>query len=198
MIVTIDTNTLIHWTCESDDSDEKLRLDLLFEKVKQHAGGRIVVPAPVFAEFLIKTDEATKGWFTGLERKRSVVVAPLDKRAAFECALIDKSVIATYGNKKGQQTEEPWQKIKVDRQVLAIAKANNSDLLVSNDKNMHKSAELIGVNVMYLQDLELPESAKQKKLDWSQDLPPIITKRPPSPVDVMPPQDLNNQLPPTV
>jgi rRNA-processing protein FCF1 len=162
MIVCIDCNTLVAWSTERGDGLNKARLDQLFADVAE-AKGRLIVPTPCLAEFLVRTDDATSEWLAAIEKKRSFQVVPFDRRAAFECALLDRAALVT-GDKKGGRADS-WQKIKVDRQILAIARSNNSTHLITDDTGLIASARKTEIVVRSVADLELPDSAKQIKLD---------------------------------
>lgn len=100
MIVALDANCLVSWASRSEsDALDRARLDHLLVQVAA-AGGKVVIPAPAFAEFLVGIDEAASEWINVLDRKRSIVVAPFDRRAAFECSLLDKAAIGQ-GDKPG-------------------------------------------------------------------------------------------------
>lgn len=162
MIVCIDCNTLVTWSTDSSDGLNKARLDHLFNEVAT-AKGRLIVPAPCLAEFLVRTDEATSEWLSSIEKKRSFQIVPFDRRAAFECSLLDRAALMT-GDKKGGRFDS-WQKIKVDRQILAIARSNNSTHLITDDAGLIASARKTELIVRSIADLDLPESAKQIKLN---------------------------------
>lgn len=122
------------------------------------------VPAPALAEFLVKTDAATAAVLMAFERKAALRVLPFDRKAAVQCALLDRAALAT-GKKRGSaNASAPWQKIKVDRQVVAIALANNASLIVAQDGDIPSIAADAGVPAATIQSLELPEWAKQGKL----------------------------------
>lgn len=67
------------------------------------------------------------------------------------------------GDKK-DETRAPWQKIKVDRQIVAIGKSLGAALVISGDGSVRNNALRIGMQGMTIQELELPEAAKQQKL----------------------------------
>jgi hypothetical protein len=101
---------------------------------------------------------------SGLERKRSVLLAPLDRRAAFECAMYDRSALGGGDKKRG--SAEAWQKIKIDRQIVAIARTNNAGRIVSDDDGVRAAALQIGLEALRLAELDLPDSAKQLGLNF--------------------------------
>ena len=97
-----------------------------------------------------------------LDRKRSIVVAPFDRRAAFECSFLDKAAIGQ-GDKRGGR-HEAWQRIKVDRQIVAVARVNGATLIVANDAGLRATATAAGMTARRVDELELPDSARQQSL----------------------------------
>ena len=171
MIVALDANCLVAWSSQHE-SDSKARLDELL-RVVSAAGGKVVIPMPCFAEYLVGLDEASAAWVSTLERKKSVILAPFDRRAAFECALMDGRAIRQ-GDKRGGR-KEPWQRIKIDRQAVAIAKVHQTERMISNDSGVRATALSVGIAAAAIEDLALPDSAKQVKLNLVQ---ASETKRP--------------------
>ena len=161
MIVALDANCLVKWAIQSR-SDDTARLDELLKAVAA-GNGKIIIPMPCFAEYLVGTNEATAQWVNALERRKSVALAPFDRRAAFECALLDRRALSA-GDKKGGR-QEPWQKIKIDRQIIAIARVHQADELISDDGGLRSTALSTGLSVRAIADLDLPDSAKQASLD---------------------------------
>jgi hypothetical protein len=166
---------LIKWSSPKTDPLDRARLELMLDVISK-AGGKVVIPTPCLAEFLVATDEATSEWLQTLERKRAVVVASFDRRAAFECSLLDRAAIGK-GDKKGGRVE-PWQKIKIDRQIVGVARANNATTLVTDDEGLRSTALAAGLTVLRLRELDVPESARQGKLEL---LPPDDIKNVPPP-----------------
>jgi len=163
MIVAIDANCLVAWSSQKEkDRDDKARFDDLLRTVSA-ASGKIIIPMPCFAEYLVGLDEASTEWVNTLERKKSVILAPFDRRAAFECALMDRRAIGQ-GDKKGGR-KEPWQHIKIDRQVVAIAKVHQAAQMISNDGGVRTTALSVGMSASKIEELPLPDSAKQVRLD---------------------------------
>lgn len=162
MIIAIDTNCLVRWSAPSEYPDESARLDHLLSLVAKE-DGKIIIPMPVFAEYLVGTNEATIAWITALDRKKSIALSPFDKRSAFECAAMDRSAIGSGDKKNGRL--DPWQRIKIDRQIIAIAKVNQVDFIVSEDGGLISTAAIIGLPAKAISELTLPESAKQINLD---------------------------------
>lgn len=89
-------------------------------------------------------------------------MADFNRAAAFELSQIDRAAL-NVGDKK-DETEAPWKKIKVDRQIIAIGKSLGATLVISGDVSVRNNALRVGMQGMTIQELELPEAAKQHKL----------------------------------
>lgn len=133
---------------------------------------KIIIPAPVTAEILTVIGPTNTDYLAIINRSRVFEVAPLDEKAAVELAFLNRDVFGA-GDKKNRL--EPYQKLKVDRQILAICKAAGCDTLYTDDKSLIASAKLCGIATVRLCDLPIPESARQHKLDLDphEELPEI-------------------------
>jgi len=158
-IVAIDANVLVCTCLKKGDRKEKIwhLLDTL-DKRK----GKIVVPTPAIAEFLVRADQAALEILDILQKKASVVIAGFDLASAYENALLDAAAIGRQDKRDG--SEEHWQKVKIDRQIVAVAKTNGSKLIVSDDAGVRANATRAGIRSLRIDDLVLPDSARQHKL----------------------------------
>ena len=140
----------------------KERIEHLINLLEQSAG-KVVIPTPALSEFLIKADQAS-GEYLDIMRKRAVFqIAPFDTRCAVELAALNASVMAS-GSKMGGSTES-WQKVKFDRQIVAIAKVSGEDTIYSDDLGVRNFAKSIGIAAYGVHDLVLPPEDAQRKLD---------------------------------
>jgi len=146
-------------------SDDRARIDYLIDRLDK-AKSRIIVPMPAVAEFIAGADVAGIEAINALESKSSVVLASFDLPAAFECAQLDRAAKGA-GNKK-DGSGSPWQKLKVDRQIVAIGKAMGAGLVVSNDSDVRANALRAGMKACSVQELELPDSARQVPMEFEQ------------------------------
>jgi predicted nucleic acid-binding protein len=163
-LIILDTNSLVQMMVVDETDDDAARLRGLMEKAKA-SGISLGIPAPVFAEFLVRTDDATTEMLNAFERRQAVRILPFDKRAAHECALLDRAALAT-GDKRGG-SKVSWQKLKIDRQIIAIARVNSAQLLLTNDSSLRTLANRLGLPVQTVADLPIPDDAKQRPLDLS-------------------------------
>lgn len=164
MICTLDACVLVLWASTKTEESILARLDHLLEKVAK-ADGVLILPTPAISELLVRTDEGTAAWLAALQRRSVVRVAPFDLRAAAECAMVHRLATAAGGKRHGTKKGEHYQKIKVDRQIAAIARVAGADVLITDDDNLIAVASFIGLQAMRPKELELPSAAAQIKLD---------------------------------
>jgi predicted nucleic acid-binding protein len=123
---------------------------------------KIIIPAPVTAEILTVIGPTNTEYLSIINRSKVFEVVPLDARAATELAFLNRDVFGTRDKKSKAQ---PFQKVKVDRQILAICKVAECDTLYTDDKSLIVCAKLCGIATVRLCDLPIPDSARQHKLD---------------------------------
>jgi hypothetical protein len=158
-IIAIDANFLI---CNGESSgDRKDKVGHLLVCVDK-AKGKVIIPTPAIAEYLVNADRAGLAVLESLQKRSSVVVANFDLPAAYETSLIDAAAIGRKDKRDG--SDQAWQKIKVDRQIVAIAKSQGAKLIVSDDGGVRDTAARVGISAVCIDDLTLPEHARQAKL----------------------------------
>ena len=139
----------------------KERVEGLVVKLSK-AKEKIIIPAPVTAEILSVIGPANTDYLSIINRSRVFEVVPLDDKAAVELAFLNRDVFRTRDKKSKAQ---PHQKVKVDRQILAICKVAGCDTLYTDDKSLIGCAKLCGITTVRLCDLPIPDSARQHNLD---------------------------------
>lgn len=162
-IVAIDANVLI-CNCEAS-GDRKEKVAHLLARLDK-AKGKVIVPTPAIGEFLVQADQAGIAILQALQGRSSVVVASFDLAAAYEASLMDAAALGR-GNKR-DGSEQAWQKVKIDRQNVAIAKSQGAKLIVSEDKGVRDAAARVGIRAVAIDDLPLPDHARQTKLPISE------------------------------
>jgi hypothetical protein len=120
--------------------------------------GRVILPTPALAEALVKAGGAAADIVQKINDKAQILVAPFDTKAAIELASLHLEIEAATGSKKGTSLD-PWQKIKIDRQIVSIAKVNQSDTIYSDDVGLCKFAKSVGLNAISSWDLEIPQKS---------------------------------------
>lgn len=159
VLVAFDCNALVRLT--GADCDEKIKLTHLVAMIDKRKG-KMIIPTPALAEYLILADLAGLEFVTALDRRAAVQVADFDISAAFEVSQMHAAALGR-GDKKDGSTSS-WQKVKYDTQIVAIAKANGAKLIISNDDGVRASAARIGLKVMKAEELPFPDAARQHAL----------------------------------
>lgn len=116
--------------------------------------GRLYIPAPVLTEYLIGI--ARKNQHTHLNDMNNlscVQIMPFDEMAAYECAQMvdDQELKAIESDASATKA-----KLRVDRQVLAIALAVGADELWTHDHNLMSKSNSLGMRVKSLADILPP------------------------------------------
>jgi predicted nucleic acid-binding protein len=138
------------------------RVEHLIETLSD-ARTRMLIPTPVIAEILVHAGSASNDYIAKLRRVSSMVVADFDMRAAVECAQLTSTAIGA-GGKRGSASNQPWQKVKIDRQILAIAKVHQATTIYTCDGGLAKIASAEGLKVCHVADLPLPPLKSQAEL----------------------------------
>ena len=139
----------------------------------------IGVPAPAWAEFLCGTDMATAGIINATKKRSAIRVLAYDEVSAFETALIHRDAMAT-GKKRGA-SQAAWQQVKVDRQILAIARQHSVKTIYTDDDNMIAEATRLGIDA--IRPIDIPLKSKQNHLDFDADVDPDAPITPPPEAD---------------
>lgn len=131
------------------------RIELLVTTLTK-AKEKILIPAPALGEFLVISGADGPNYLDIIENQSVFQVEPFDQRAAIEAAALMRAAMAT-GDKKAGATGA-WQSVKIDRQIVAIAKVNGVTCIYSNDKDIKTIGEGAGLTVSHVADLPLPAS----------------------------------------
>lgn len=156
--IVIDTNALAHWTVANESDDIWKRLDYLF-KCSEQNNQQLVIPTPVVAEFLVYTLDARLLVLEKLRQTNKVKIVSFDFKAAMECAISTANARSAGDKRYGGHSN--LQKIKVDEQIVAIAKVIGAKFIVSDDKDIKNIAHSFGIICKKIQDLDLPPSPPQ-------------------------------------
>jgi predicted nucleic acid-binding protein len=123
---------------------------------------KIILPAPACAELLTAIGPTAQQYINTVSRSRLFEVASFDGRCAAELALLNRD---TFRLNDKRDKLEPYQKIKVDRQIIAICKVYGATELYTDDDGLQKRARLCGIVALGIGDIPIPESEKQIKLE---------------------------------
>jgi predicted nucleic acid-binding protein len=166
MQMLVDTNALIYLLDRRPKDDLRVRIEGLVKDIED-SKGQLIVPTLVIAEYLVNADSAREAILDKFIKSKFIRIAPFDMKAAVECADMD-SLAKNSGNKRSpfSRTERgpDWQKIKVDRQVVAIAKTYKATI-VGGDTDVASICTWAGVKHLPVLTLPIPEYAKQRHIE---------------------------------
>ena len=99
-------------------------------------------------------------------------IEQFETRAAIELAVMTRAALAT-GNKKGG-SDQPWAKVKFDRQIVAIARVLQATTIYTDDENLAATAKAVGIQPIGLSELALPPDTAQGVLPLEMKKPDAI------------------------
>jgi hypothetical protein len=107
----------------------------------------------------------------------SLLLKPFDERAAIELAAMELSARGKGAKKAG--FESPYQKVKFDRQIVAVARVNGAHTIYSDDQDLGRFAKNAGMKVVCTWDLPIPASKTPLFDDLPEEKPGDSAKRGP-------------------
>lgn len=132
----------------------KERIERLVDAIERDRG-TILVPTPALAEVLVRTGDAAPEVLERLNRSARFKLADFDQRAAIEVAAMTREALRVGGKKS--ESGETWQKVKYDRQIIAVARVNMASKIYSDDAGIATFGEQIGLDVIKTWELPAPE-----------------------------------------
>jgi len=145
------------------------RIEYLIESLASQKE-TIVIPTPVLSEVLVHSGEAMEAYLDTLNGQAVFRVAPFDQKAAIEAALSLRDAIKRGGHRVDAANPDATKtKIKFDRQIVAIAKAEGAKVIYSDDSDVHNYAARAGLETYRTSDLGLPPEDPQHSMDFGKD-----------------------------
>ena len=137
---------------------------------------KIVLPTPAAAELLTAIGPDAQQYMAIIGRSRLFELASFDARCAIELACLNRDVFSTQDPKSGM---EPYQKVKIDRQIIAILKVAGVETVYTDDGGFARRARLCGMIPVSIAELALPTEDRQIQLVF--DAPDEIPEPEPEP-----------------
>lgn len=107
-------------------------------------------------------EDAAPAYLEELNRSARFRIATFDTRAAVELAALTREALDA-GDKRDGSTA-PWQKIKIDRQIIAIARTEGAAKIYSDDDDIQRLGQRSGIEVIGIAQLPLPPEDPQAEL----------------------------------
>ena len=134
---------------------------LAFIALAEKERRKLIIPTPATAELLTAIGPTSADYIRVINRKAVFEVRSFDEVAAIELAFLNRDVFGSLDQKNGV---EPYQKMKIDRQIIAIAKVAGCDKILTEDGGLGNRARLCEIEPIKIADLPIPDSAKQGEL----------------------------------
>lgn len=141
----------------------------------QERGETVLIPTPALSEVLVVVPDINK-CMEILQAKGCFKIGNFGERAAIEIALRIRAALKA--GDKSEAVASPWQKVKYDRQIVAISKVEGCTVLYSTDEHIHKHGSLWKLPVLNISDVKLGgqtilpfepnEETKEKNEDQTQ------------------------------
>jgi predicted nucleic acid-binding protein len=161
------------------------RMERLVKELSQK-GEKVLIPAPSLSEFLVTAvfaGASIQDYLKIIQSAQYLMTKPFGVRAAVEAAERLATAIKA-GDKREGEKAEPWQKLKYDRQIVAISLVEGAAAIYSTDRDIHNQAKRWGILPVHPADLPIP--AKQLPLSIAQ--PARQSGKPSEPPKTEPPK----------
>lgn len=139
--------------CSIDRGRE--RVDFLISDIHGR-GDQILIPTPALSELLIGVGHSRSQILHELTKNPKFILGPFDTRAALELSLMTEGTKKHSTRGKRGQSSATWAKVKYDRQIIAIAKVFGARTVYTEDNDVRKLAQAVGMTVKGVSDLPLP------------------------------------------
>lgn len=113
---------------------------------------KVLIPTPVFSELLVGAGNAFDHWVELISSSAAFRVAPFDTKAAMEAAVLHKEAM----ERGPAQKDATKAKLKFDRMIVAVAKAEGAHSVYAGDNGLLKDAVRGGLTAIPLEELPLP------------------------------------------
>ncbi len=143
----------------------KEKIEYLISRLSA-SGQKIIVTTPSLSELLCFAFDDPQQVLTSLTGNYRFRIEAFDTIAAIEAAVMTADAIARKDKKAGLRAS--WQKVKVDRQIVAIAKTRKVDAVYSNDHDIRALAERENLTVHSVWSLSNPPP-RQTEMDTEGD-----------------------------
>ncbi len=170
LLLVLDPNAKAPVDPNTGDPVEKAaeRIEYLIENLTADRE-KIVIPTPVLSEVLVHSGAAMELYLDTLNGQSAFRIAPFDQKAAIEAAIALRDAIKRGGHRVDAANPDATKtKIKFDRQIVAIAKAEGAHTIYSDDDDVHSYAGRSGLKAYRTAELNLPPEDPQQSMDLDQ------------------------------
>src|ERR1017187_10397578 len=133
------------------------RMEHLVKELSQK-GEKILISDPSLSEFLVTAvfaGASIQDYLAIIQKAQHFITRPFGVRAAVETAERLATALKSGDKREGEKTE-PWQKLKYDRQIVAISLVEGAAELYTADKDVYNQALRWDIKPVHLADLPVP------------------------------------------
>ena len=134
-----------------------------FVEQRDKAKTRIGIPTPALSEELVRSGSSAVNVVEKIKEFAVFEILPFDELAAIELAIMTRNAIDAGDKKSG--SIDVWNKVKFDRQIMAIARVRQATALYTDDAGLRKLASKLDMTIFGIVDLELPPEKAQGALN---------------------------------
>jgi len=137
------------------------RISYLIASLSQ-AQAKIIIPTPVLAETLARAPRGGVDYLAVIDKLAGLELPGFDKRAALELASLEQQ----HWGPNRPAADSSRQKVKVDRQIVAICKVHGVETLYSDDGHMRSLANGLDIAVVQTHELPLAPEPPQREFEF--------------------------------
>jgi predicted nucleic acid-binding protein len=131
------------------------RIEALVERLAR-GQVRILIPTPALCEFLSIAGRPGAEYLAQIDSTSRFQIVPFDTAAAVEAAFVISAAVRGGDKRGGRKKTTPWQKVKFDRQIVAIATVRGATEIYSDDEDIAAFGKDAGIDVYSVAELPLP------------------------------------------
>lgn len=144
------------------------RINALIDQLSAD-GEKVVIPTPALSEVLVYASDAMQSYLDIINKQSAFRIVPFDQKAAIEAAIATHDAIRRGGRRIDSDATATVAKIKFDRQIVSIAKAEGSHTVYSDDSDVIRYAKQVGLEAYRTADLPLPPVNPQHDLPFEEE-----------------------------
>lgn len=160
-MVIFDTNVLVLFFANKLSPLDQARMKGLLRDLRSKREP-VGIPAQVWAEFIDQAGPDEISSTNSLFKGSSFRLLNYDLRSAMETVEVARNGRTT--RKASNADKRPRQAVKVDWQIIAMARVYSARFILTNDEPMSKESERAGIRCLSINALEVPEELRQGSL----------------------------------
>lgn len=130
---------------------------------------KIIIPTPVLSEVLVQAGDAMQKYLQLMNTQSVFRIASFDQKAAIEAALAHRDALERGGFRIDTENPDATRtKIKFDRQIVAIAKAEGAEAVYSDNSDVIGYAQRSKLKAYRTADLDLPPEDPQQAMKFDE------------------------------